>query len=133
MSYFFSFPLISEPGYGYAYSTFSYNLAAVTLEKATGKSFFELVKEKITGPLGLCSIQPDYSAWTTYARQAAVFGSTNSDTRDDDVSYKLAGGGWIGTADDFVKYGNALLSDFTWMPDAIRYGTPNGLWVNNAA
>ncbi|MFJ7146772.1 serine hydrolase domain-containing protein [Streptomyces sp. NPDC100445] len=43
----------AEPGETYSYSNANYEALGLILEKATGSSLTELIKEKITGPLGM--------------------------------------------------------------------------------
>ena len=39
-------PLVAPPGWGYSYSSFGFNLAAVVLEKATGETFVNIEAER---------------------------------------------------------------------------------------
>ncbi|MET9173389.1 serine hydrolase domain-containing protein [Streptomyces misionensis] len=43
----------AEPGEKYSYSNANYEALGLILEKATGSSLTELIKDKITGPLGM--------------------------------------------------------------------------------
>jgi CubicO group peptidase (beta-lactamase class C family) len=46
-------PLVHEPGEKVTYSSFNYSLLGIILERVSGKSFYELLKEKILDPLGM--------------------------------------------------------------------------------
>jgi CubicO group peptidase (beta-lactamase class C family) len=46
-------PLVHEPGEKVTYSSFNYSLLGIILERVSGKSFNELLKEKILTPLGM--------------------------------------------------------------------------------
>jgi len=46
-------PLVHEPGEKVTYSSFNYSLLGIILERVSGKSFYELLKEKILAPLGM--------------------------------------------------------------------------------
>lgn len=46
-------PLVHEPGEKVTYSSFNYCLLGIILERVSGKSFYELLNEKILTPLGM--------------------------------------------------------------------------------
>jgi CubicO group peptidase (beta-lactamase class C family) len=46
-------PLVHEPGEKVTYSSFNYSLLGIILERVSGKSFPELLKERILNPLGM--------------------------------------------------------------------------------
>jgi CubicO group peptidase (beta-lactamase class C family) len=48
-------PLEFEPGEGWSYCFFGYYLLGVIIEKVSGKSYIEFIKENIFEPLGMCS------------------------------------------------------------------------------
>jgi len=122
---FTSNPLVAVPGSYFAYSTFGFNLAAVVLEHATGLSFASLVQSRIAEPLRLCTLQPDYE-WVPNDNRAAGFDSSGSDTGSDDVSWKLGGGGFLSSFDDFVRYGQALMTNTSWLSSTVR----SELWAD---
>jgi CubicO group peptidase (beta-lactamase class C family) len=51
--------LKTEPGTAAAYSNTGYVLLAQVLERTSGRTYAELLREKITGPLGLLHTAPD--------------------------------------------------------------------------
>ncbi|MDP6945099.1 MAG: serine hydrolase domain-containing protein, partial [Myxococcota bacterium] len=65
-------PFATRPGTAYGYSTFGFNLAAVTLEQATGKDFPALIDEHVAGPADMRTLQPDY-AWVDIPHRAAGY------------------------------------------------------------
>lgn len=53
VSLFYTLPFDFEPGTGWAYSNTGYYLLGTIAEKVSGKDLFQLVKENLTGPIGM--------------------------------------------------------------------------------
>jgi CubicO group peptidase (beta-lactamase class C family) len=51
-------PLQFAPGSRYAYSNFGYLMLGIAAEKAKGMKYFDLVKERVIGPLGIQDVFP---------------------------------------------------------------------------
>lgn len=106
-------PLVAEPETMYAYTTHGYMLVGAVVQRAAGKAFAEVVSERIARPLGMTTLRPDYQ-WEKipnrtkgYRRKGdAVVAST-----DTDVSWKLAGGGWISNVEDMARFGAGMLGE----------------------
>ena len=98
--------LVAPPGAVYSYSTFGFNLAAQVLEEAAegGESFASLVRRLVAEPACLGTLQPDYE-WLKLPHRAAGYTADGSGTGSDDVSWKLGGGGWVSSLQDFVRFG----------------------------
>ena len=105
--------LLFEPDTDFTYSTFGYTLVAAAIEKATGRTYIEALRERLLEPLGMerTSIDrarnvpgtraTDYIG--TFSKSAVIKApATNS-------SYKWAGGGLVSTPIDLVRFGNAVL------------------------
>lgn len=109
-------PLLFPPGDRYSYSTFGFNLAGVAIEKTIpdARSFWDLVRDEIAMPFGMRGLQPDYG-WKPIHRRSKgyVLPDPSSEVvcedEDDDVSWKLPGGGFMSTADDMARYCAGLL------------------------
>ncbi|MCK4789409.1 MAG: beta-lactamase family protein [Desulfobacteraceae bacterium] len=54
-----SFDLASKPGARYEYSNFGYYLLGLIIERVSGKSYGELLQEKICAPVGMTNTLPD--------------------------------------------------------------------------
>ncbi|MCH2161137.1 MAG: beta-lactamase family protein [Phycisphaerales bacterium] len=114
-------PLVSEPGAEFNYSTHGYILASAVIERAGGKPFHQLVRERISEPLGLDSLQPDYQ-WVEISDRAVgyrgnkdrIVRSTNTD-----VSWKLGGGGFISNIDDLADFSAGLINP-EFMPPELQ-------------
>ncbi len=134
LSYWVDNPLIDLPGNRWSYSTPAYNLAGVVLEQKMGGSFDQLTQMLIAQPAGMTTLRPD-TLWNPAPRRAVGYtlsgGVATRDNRDDDVSWKLAGGGFISTVEDMGRYAAALLGDEIlspaeksdmWSPQSLRNG-----------
>ena len=61
-------------------------------------------------------------------RRAEGFSTAGGNAGSSDVSWKLGGGGFISTLRDLARYGNALMTDTSWLPDEARSSAEYGLW-----
>ncbi len=113
-------PLLHEPGTAYHYSTYGYNLIAAVVEAKTGQPFATVVRERIAGPCNAPTLQDDdvrrviRGRAQGYVRRDGVL--ENSELMDS--SYKLGGGGLCSSAEDLVRFGQALL-DGKLLPPAM--------------
>ncbi|MBB2946439.1 D-alanyl-D-alanine carboxypeptidase [Actinoplanes lutulentus] len=106
------------PGKGWQYSNTNYTLLGMILSKQTGKSLPTLVKERITGPLGLKHTYfADPRATNTgpgYARGYAIKYASGTPQYTDTSSWPIgawggAAGAMITTADDLARFFSAVL------------------------
>ncbi|MFI7316986.1 serine hydrolase domain-containing protein [Streptomyces venezuelae] len=129
----------AEPGEKYSYSNANYEALGLILEKATGSGLAELIKKKITGPLGMKdSYLAKKAVWNTgqqhvtgyepdAERLKAILSGTvdlpegvgfagpersgdNIDTSVIDPSWSWAAGGMVSTAQDWQRFLTALNS-----------------------
>ncbi len=115
-------PLVNDPGEKYSYTTHGYMLLGAVVERAGAVPYAEQVRKRIAGPLGLATLRPDYQ-WETIAHRAVGYRRAGSETRrstDTDVSWKLAGGGWISTVGDLAGFGAGILGDGLVGPETKR-------------
>jgi len=105
-------PLLHEPGTKYSYSTYGYNLIAAVVEKVAKKPFAEVVRERIAVPSHAPTLQDDDIRRIIRGRAQGyvrVEGKLqNSELMDS--SYKLGGGGLCCSAEDLVRFAQALLA-----------------------
>lgn len=105
--------LLFEPGTQFSYSSYGFNLVSAVVEGASGENFLSYMSRHVLRPLGLTHTAPDRSdslmpALTHfYDRDSATGPFTVSPTVD--LSNKWAGGGFVSTAEDLVRFGSALL------------------------
>lgn len=104
-------PLQHEPGSKYAYSSYGWNLISAAMEAAAGEEFLTYVDETVFKPLKMSHTVPEHME-RSYPDRVSFY-----ELKDDvaqlapyvDNSYKWAGGGFIGTAEDLIRFGNAHL------------------------
>lgn len=111
--YFVKKPLVAVPGDRMSYTTFGFNLAGTVLEAAGGRPFAALVAERISKPLDMKSLQPDYE-WAEIANRAVGYNLEHGKIvrqGSNDVSWKLPGGGFISTAQDLAGFCRGLMGD----------------------
>lgn len=112
-------PLVSEPGEKYSYTTHGYMLVGAAIERGGGAPFAEQIRERICGPLGLTTLRPDYQ-WEKIEHRAVGYrrrGETVERSTDTDVSWKLAGGGFISTVGDLARFGEGLMGSDLVKPE----------------
>jgi serine beta-lactamase-like protein LACTB, mitochondrial len=122
-------PLVCEPGASYSYTTHGYILLGAAVQRAGEQPYPEQVRERIILPLGMSTLRPDYQweeisnrtigyrrarpprggadgmAEDGQAAEVRMIPSTNTD-----VSWKLAGGGWISNVTDLALLSVGMLS-----------------------
>src|SRR6266513_4118909 len=104
--------LLFPPGTRFSYSSSAWNLVSAVVEGASGEDFLRYLAAHVFRPLGLTHTAPDRA-------DSLIPGRTQFYDRDTvggyrvapavDNSYKWAGGGFVSTAEDLVKFGSALL------------------------
>jgi serine beta-lactamase-like protein LACTB len=117
--------LLFEPGMFQAQSFFNFNILGAVIEKAGGEDFQKIIRKNITDTLKMTSTVPDNPFITIVGRSeyfdrnvvAQVVHAVPMDIR-----CRLPSEGYLSTAEDLVKLGNALLvtpslsdSVKTWM------------------
>ena len=116
--------LVVPPDSEYSYSSLGYNLIAIALQRASGRPFQELVRKHIIEPLSLKStdfndvraILPHRVDNYSYFDLSRMFDgvlmpeiATPMRVPVWDYSHNMAGGNIISTAEDLVRFGNAML------------------------
>lgn len=108
--------LLFEPGTRYSYSSYGWNLISAIVEGASGEDFLPYMQKNVFDALELVHTAPDYTdsiiphrtSFYERNRDGAVVNAPFVDN-----SYKWAGGGFISTPEDLVRFGFAhLRGDF---------------------
>ena len=109
-------PLVFPPDSAYKYSTFGFVLAGAVLENIgkirLGLGYLDLVDQYIREPLGLSSLKPDYLWGENLKEVKGYYRDRIGDIRprvDDDVSWKIPGGGYQSNIVDLSKYVKSLI------------------------
>ena len=105
-------PLLFEPGTEFSYSSYGWNLLSAVVEGASGESFLEYMKDVVFEPLGLRHTLAGHTD-SIIAHRTAFYqrsqGGRLVNAPFVDNSYKWAGGGFLSTPEDLVRFGSAHL------------------------
>lgn len=116
-------PLVAAPGTKFSYSSYGFNLLSAVIQSAAGENFISYMQEHVFTPLGLVDTLADQNR--PIVEQRSRFYEREKDgTLDNapyvDNSYKWAGGGFLSTAEDLVRFGSALLRPGFLKPESLR-------------
>jgi CubicO group peptidase (beta-lactamase class C family) len=116
-------PLLFKPGEQYHYSSHGWNLLSAVVEGASGQSYLGYMQEHVFDPLGMRHTSADLNAQIIPNR--ARFYVRDKDRRWKnapyvDNSYKWAGGGFLSTPEDLVRFGWAMLDGQILKPETFR-------------
>jgi CubicO group peptidase (beta-lactamase class C family) len=105
-------PLVSPPGTKFNYSSYGFNLVSAVIESASGQNFLSYMQGHVFTPLGLVHTTADQN--TQIVEERARFYELPKDggvqnTPYVDNSYKWAGGGFLSTPEDLVRFGSTML------------------------
>jgi serine beta-lactamase-like protein LACTB len=107
--------LLSPPGTRFSYSSYGFNLLSAVVEGASREEFLGYMSRHVFKPLGMTSTAPDrndslmLNRTRFYERRSRLLGGGYAVAQTVDNSYKWAGGGFLSTAEDLVRFGSALL------------------------
>ena len=134
--------LLFEPGTQFAYSSYGWNLVSAVVEGASGEPFLAYMSRYVLRPLGLDHTAPDRTDSLipdrTWFYDADSTGTSFTLSPYVDNSYKWAGGGFLSTAEDLVRFGSAFLKpgfvhqetlDLLFTSQRTRDGAPTGYGV----
>lgn len=103
--------LLFKPGSGYHYNSYDWVLLSLAMQEVTGMPFAEYVSKSVLLPLGMNRTRPEVPGEelpgkaTFYTRHRGRFQKASMVNNE----YKLAGGGFLSTAGDIVRLGQAYL------------------------
>ena len=114
LSIFADDPLLHEPGTAFSYTSHGFNLISAVVEGAAKQPFLDFMTDAVFRPLGMRDTVADFVT-------PIIPGRTRYYVRDDERrvvnapfvnnSYKWAGGGFLSTTDDVLRFANAHLVD----------------------
>ena len=112
LAIFQSDALLAPPGTRFSYSSYGFNLISAVVEGASGEQFLAYMSSHVFKPLGMTSTAPDKNDSlipnrTRFYERTEAGRFVLSPTVDN--SYKWAGGGFLSTAEDLVRFGSAHL------------------------
>jgi serine beta-lactamase-like protein LACTB len=107
-------PLLHPPGTAFSYTSYGFNVISAVVEGASGQPFLDYMADAVFRPLGMRETVAD---WVT----PIVAGRASYYVRNDagqvvnapfvNNSYKWAGGGFLSTTEDVLRFANAHLRD----------------------
>lgn len=113
-------PLLFEPGSEYSYSTPGFVILGAVIDRAGEGSYVQQVDERICESLGMTTMQPDYE-WVSIPHRSRGYVDDGEgqivDSGSDDISWKLAAGGWISSVGDLARFGAGLMGDRLLEPE----------------
>jgi serine beta-lactamase-like protein LACTB len=105
-------PLVSPPGTKFNYSSYGYNLLSAVVESASGENFLAYMQKHVFDAMGLVHTAADQNAQIVEQR-SRFYEKEKDGTLENapyvDNSYKWAGGGFLSTSEDLVRFGSILL------------------------
>lgn len=104
-------PLLFEPQTQYSYSSYGWNLISAAMEGASKEPFLEYMERAVFKPLDLKNTEADFANKENPNRTKFYHFEDGKlvEAPYVDNSYKWAGGGFLSTAEDLIKFGNAIL------------------------
>ncbi len=131
-------PLAFVPGSSYLYTSYGYTILGAIIEKVTKQSFQAYMEENIWAPAKMVNTTIEVSD-AEYENKASLYikwGSRFIKSPKTDLSVKAPAGGVITTAEDLLKFGQAVLNhtliDSSTLhlminsTDTLKQGTPYG-------
>lgn len=94
-------PLDSKPGQSYTYSNVGFMILGRVIEKITGKSYEQYVKDEVLSPIGITDMEIGGNTLEDRKENESRYHHSSAYTRN--FSRRDANGGWIATASDMVK------------------------------
>jgi CubicO group peptidase (beta-lactamase class C family) len=106
--------LLHKPGSRYAYSSYGWNLISAAMESAAEEEFLAFVQRVVFDSLGMENTTADHieqiiPGRTRYYIKDKKGNHVNAPFVDN--SYKWAGGGFLSTTEDMMKFGQAHLKE----------------------
>lgn len=111
-------PLLFEPSTQFSYNTFGYVLLSEIMQKASKTDFNILVDNLVFKPLGMTNTilddsEIDHPNTTMFYRKKRVLSTSVTN------EYKVAGGGFLSTSEDLIKFGEEIISPKTVSKEAL--------------
>lgn len=140
--------LLFEPGTDYSYSSYGWNLVSAVVEESAGEPFLLHMRRRVLEPMGLDETVADHpdsiiSGRTEFYVRSEEDDEENAGERDEedrghllnapyvDNSYKWAGGGYLATTSDLVRFGFAMLRSLDPERDGVlEPGTVREMWTS---
>ena len=115
--------LLFEPGTQYSYSSYGWILLSAVVEAAAGEGFLTYMRQRVFEPVGMQRTAPDLNDSiipnrTRFYTTTPQGGHRNAPAVDN--SYKWAGGGFLSTPEDLIRFAYAMLDGRLLMPETVK-------------
>jgi len=134
-------PLINEPGTEYSYSSYAWNLISAVVEGASGEPFLDFMQREVFDALSMDhtvadrnrKIIPDRTRFYVVDEEGEVSNAPYVDN-----SYKWAGGGFLSTPEDLLRFANGHVApgylqaetlELLFTSQALRDGSETGYGI----
>jgi serine beta-lactamase-like protein LACTB, mitochondrial len=114
-------PLLFRPGTAYSYSTYGYTVVGCVIEGAAGERFQDYVAQHVLKPAGMAHTLVD-NVFDILPHRARGYQKVSGEVKNAvlmDSSYKIPGGGYVTTAEDLVRFAQALLDGKLLKPGSV--------------
>ena len=115
-------PLVAKPGTTWSYSTYGYTLLSAAMERGAGRPFLDLMRDKVLGPLGMTRTEPEIGGRLLPDQAAGYVQGADGKVEaapKTDLSNHWAGGGFVSTAEDLLKFARAHLNGHFLRPETL--------------
>ena len=122
--------LQTPPGKAYSYSSYGWNLLSAVVEGASGEEFLPYIYGSVFGPLDMRNTLAEHmdsiivARGAYYVRSGQGMSAPIINAPYVDNSYKWAGGGFVSTPEDLMKFAHGLIYG-----DILSEDTRNTLWA----
>jgi CubicO group peptidase (beta-lactamase class C family) len=103
--------LLFQPGTAFSYSTYGYTVVGCVIEGASGERFQDYVAAHVLKPAGMTHTFVD-DVFEIVPHRARGYQKIDGQVKNAglmDSSYKIPGGGYVTTAEDLVRFAQALM------------------------
>lgn len=127
LDFFKNDPLVSEPGKQFHYSTQGYTLVGCVIEGAAAEKYVAFMRQNVFSPAHMEATQAD-NRFAIIPYRTRFYRKTDAGLVQNaeflDSSYKIAGGGWLSSAEDMARFEVAILND-----KLMRRSTRDLMWT----
>ncbi len=116
--------LLFEPGTRFSYSSYGWNLVSAVVEGASGEEFLSYMEKHVFEPAGMKATIPEFAdsivPWRAHNYVRGPGGGPVLNAQYVDNSYKWAGGGFLSTTGDLLKFGEAMRTGTLLKPETVQ-------------
>ena len=134
-------PLVATPGTEWSYSSYGFNLMSAVIAGASGRGFLQYLDEEVFRPLGMLHTGGDHTDSLIVNRARPYDRAPDGrviNARYVDNSHKWAGGGFLSTTEDLLRFAHAHLEpglfsretlDLVWTSQRTASGEEIGVGI----